>query len=218
MTLPSNYIVEHRNVKHARLRVHEDGSVCLYVPQNFTEQEISKVLEMKASWIASKQQYFRQKGKILLRRNELLLFGNRYAYFYFSQYKNKVVVNEESRTIQARRNLLDKNVQEQWLKSVAKKYIYPRVAELSENLMLSFNRLFLRSQKSKWGNCSADKNISINWRIIKAPDFVIDYVIIHELCHTLIMKHTVKFETLLNSHCPNYKQAQAWLEKYGNSL
>ena len=154
MTLPSNYIVEHRNVKHARLRVHEDGSVCLYVPQNFTEQEISKVLEMKASWIASKQQYFRQKGKILLRRNELLLFGNRYAYFYFSQYKNKVVVNEESRTIQARRNLLDKNVQEQWLKSVAKKYIYPRVAELSENLMLPFNRLFLRSQKSKWGNCT----------------------------------------------------------------
>ena len=218
MTLPSNYIVEHRNVKHARRRVQEDGSVCLYVPQNFTEQEISKVLEMKASWIASKQQYFRQKGKILLRRNELLLFGNRYAYFYFSQYKNKVVVNEESRTIQARRNLLDKNVQEQWLKSVAKKYIYPRVAELSENLMLPFNRLFLRSQKSKWGNCSADKNISINWRIIKAPDFVIDYVIIHELCHTLIMKHTVKFETLLNSHCPNYKQAQAWLEKYGNSL
>lgn len=218
MTLPSNYIVEHRTVKHARLRVHEDGSVCLYVPQNFTEQEINKVLEMKASWIASKQQYFRQKGKILLRRNELLLFGNRYAYFYFSQYKNKVVVNEESRTIQARRNLLDMNVQEQWLKSVAKKYIYPRVVELSENLMLPFNRLFLRSQKSKWGNCSADKNISINWRIIKAPDFVIDYVIIHELCHTLIMKHTVKFETLLNSHCPNYKQAQAWLEKYGNSL
>ena len=218
MTLPNNYIVEHRNVKHVRLRVHEDGSVRLYVPQNFTEQDISKVLEMKATWIASKQHYFKQKGKILLRRNELLLFGNRYAYFYSSQYKNKVIVNEESKTIQARRNLLDIIVQEQWLKSVAKKYIYPRVAELSENLILPFNRLFLRSQKSKWGNCSADKNISINWRIIKAPCFVIDYVIIHELCHTLIMKHTVKFETLLNSHCPNYKQAQAWLEKYGNSL
>ena len=218
MTLPNNYIVEHRNVKHVRLRVHEDGSVRLYVPQNFTEQDISKVLEMKATWIASKQHYFKQKGKILLRRNELLLFGNRYAYFYSSQYKNNVIVNEESKTIQARRNLLDIIVQEQWLKSVAKKYIYPRVAELSENLILPFNRLFLRSQKSKWGNCSADKNISINWRIIKAPCFVIDYVIIHELCHTLIMKHTVKFETLLNSYCPDYKQAQTWLEKYGNSL
>ena len=218
MTLPSNYTVEHRNVKHARLRVHEDGSVSLFVPQDFTEQEICKVFEMKASWIASKQQYFRNKGKILLRRNELLLFGNRYTYFYSSQYKNKVVVNEESKTIQARRNLLDINIQEQWLKSIAKKYIFPRVSELSENLFLPFNRLFLRSQKSKWGNCSIDKNISINWRIIKAPAFVIDYVIIHELCHTIIMKHTVKFETLLNSHCPDYKQAQAWLDKYGNSL
>jgi hypothetical protein len=218
MTLPSNYIVEHRNVKHARLRVHEDGSVRLYVPQDFTEHEISKILEMKASWIESKQQYFRQKGKILLRRNELLLLGNRYAYFYSSQYKNKVVVYEDSKTIQARRNLLDMNTQEKWLKSIAKKYIYLRVSELSENLMLPFNRLFLRSQKRKWGNCSADKNISINWRIIKAPVFVIDYVIIHELCHTLIMKHTLKFETLLNSYYPNYKQAQAWLEKYGNSL
>ena len=218
MTLPSNYIVEHRNVKHARLRVHEDGSVSLFVPQDFTEQEIGKILEMKASWIASKQKYFKNKGKILLRRNELLLFGNRYTYFYSSRYKNKVVVNEESKTIQARRNLLDIDVQEPLLKSVAKKYIYPRVEKLSENLMLPFNRLFLRSQKRKWGNCSADKNISINWRIIKAPAFVIDYVIIHELCHTLIMKHTVKFETLLNSHCPDYKQAQAWLEKYGNSM
>ena len=56
MKLPSNYTVEHRNVKHARLRVHEDGSVSLFVPQNFTEQDISKVLEMKATWIASKQQ------------------------------------------------------------------------------------------------------------------------------------------------------------------
>ena len=218
MTLPSNYIVEHRDVKHARLRVHEDGSVRLFVPQSFTDKDISKVLEVKATWITSKQQFFRQKGKILLRRNELLLFGNRYTYYYSSLYQNKVIVNEESKTIQARRDLLDKIVQEQWLKSIAGKYIRTRVAELSGNLMIPFNRLFIRSQKSKWGNCTADKNISINWRIIKAPVFVIDYVIIHELCHTLIMKHTVKFETLLNSHYPDYKQAQAWLEKYGNSL
>ena len=218
MTLPDNYIVEHRNVKHARLRVHEDGTVHLFVPQNFSEQDICKILEMKADWIASKQDYFQQKRKILLRRNELLLFGNRYTYFYSSIYINKVVVNEESKTIQAKRDLLNIEIQEKWLKSVAGKYIRSRVAELSKNLMLPYNKLFIRSQKSKWGNCSANKNISINWRIIKAPIFVIDYIIIHELCHTLIMKHTVKFETLLNSHYPDYKQAQDWLEKYGNSL
>ena len=218
MTLPANYTVEHRDVKHVRLRVQEDGSVLMFVPNRFTDEEVHKVIEMKAEWIASKQRFFQQKSKILLRRNELLLFGNRYAYYYSSQYKYKVVVNVEGKTIQARKNLLDIPTQEKWLKSVAGVYIRQRIHELSEKLLLPFNKLFIRSQKRKWGNCSADKNISINWRIIKAPEFVIDYVIIHELCHTLIMNHTVKFETLLNSHCPEYKQAQAWLEKYGNSL
>lgn len=218
MVLPENYTVIRRDVKHARLRVHEDGSVQLFVPLNFTDEEVAKVLAMKSQWIASKQQFFKQKGKIILRRNELLLLGNRYTYYYSSQYTNKVVVNHESKTIQARRDLLDMAIQEKWLKSIAGKYIRQRVAELSDALLLPYNKLFIRSQKRKWGNCSAEKNISINWRIIKAPAFVIDYVITHELCHTVIMKHTVKFETLLNSHCPNYKQAQAWLEKYGNSL
>lgn len=218
MQLTGNYIVERRHVKHARLRVHEDGSVQLFVPMAFTDEDTERLLERKKYWIASKQQYFANKGKILLKRNELLLFGNRYAYFYSSCYKNRVLVNHESRTIQARCNLLDMEIQEKWLKMVAVGYLRKRVAELSEKLMLPYNRLFVRSQKRKWGNCSAKKNISINWRVIKTPKFVIDYVIIHELCHTLIMKHTVKFHTLLNSLCPDYKQAQAWLEKYGNSL
>lgn len=218
MTQPKNYTVIRRDVKHARLRVHEDGTVQLFVPNKFTDKEVAKVIEMKAQWIASKQQYFKQKGKILLRRNELLLLGNRYAYFYSAQFVNKVVVNHESRTIQARRDLLDISIQEKWLKGVAEKYIRTRVAMLSEKLMLPYNRLYIRSQKSKWGSCSTSKNISINWRIIKAPVFVIDYVIVHELCHTIIMNHSVKYKTLLNAHYPNCEQAQMWLEKYGNSL
>ena len=218
MTLPKNYTVIRRDVKHARLRVQEDGSVQLFVPNKFTDDEVAKMIEMKAQWVASKQHYFKQMGNILLRRNELLLLGNRYAYFYSTQYVNKVVVNHESRTIQAKRDLLDIAIQEKWLKGIASKYIHERTKELSEALLLPYNKLFIRSQKRKWGNCSKDKNISINWRIIKAPAFVISYVITHELCHTVIMKHTVKFDTLLNSHCPDYKQAQAWLKKYGNSL
>lgn len=218
MTIPENYTVERRNVKHARLRIIEDGSVHLYVPQGFTDEEIERVLELKAGWIASKQHFFQQKERILLKRNEILLFGNRYSYYYSSQHKYKVVINDKSKTIQSKRNLLDVPTQEKWLKHVAGLHIRSRVHELSEKLLLPYNRLFIRGQKKKWGNCSASKNISINWRIIKAPTFVIDYVIIHELCHTLIMKHTVKFDTLLASYCPDYKQAQIWLEKYGNSI
>ncbi len=216
--LPDNCSVTRRNVKNARLRVCEDGSVQLFVPMAFTDDDIERLLEKKAQWIASKRQFFEQKSKIQLRRNELLLFGNRYAYFYSSRYQNKIIVNHESRTIQAKRNLLDIAVQEKWYKSVARKYISSRAETLSEALLLPYNKLYIRSQKRKWGNCSKEKNISINWRVIKAPEFVIDYIIIHELCHTVIMKHTVRFQTLLRSHCPDCEQAQGWLDKYGNSL
>lgn len=216
--LSDNCSVIRREVKNARLRVREDGTVQLFVPVAFTDEDVEKLLEKKAQWIASKRQFFEQKTKIQLRRNEILLFGNRYAYFYSSKYHNKVVVNHESKTIQAKRDLLDTTVQEKWLKSVARKYILSRTEMLSEALLLPYNKLYIRSQKRKWGNCSKEKNISINWRIIKAPEFVIDYIIIHELCHTVIMKHTVRFQTLLRSHYPDCEQAQAWLDKYGNSL
>jgi len=216
--LPDNCSVIRREVKNARLRVREDGTVQLFVPVAFTDEDVEKLLEKKAQWIASKRQFFEQKTKIKLRRNEILLFGNRYAYYYSSKYQNKVIVNHESKTIQAKRDLLDATVQEKWLKSVARKYILTRTETLSEALLLPYNKLYIRSQKRKWGNCSSEKNISINWRLIKAPEFVIDYVIIHELCHTVIMKHTVRFQTMLRSHCPNCEQAQAWLDKYGNSL
>lgn len=216
--LPENCSIIRREVKNARLRVCEDGSAQLFVPMSFTDADVEKLLEKKANWIAKKRQFFEQKTKIQLRRNEILLFGNRYAYFYSSKYKNKVVVNHESKTIQAKRDLLDATVQEKWLKSVARKYILSRTKTLSEALLLPYNKLYIRSQKRKWGNCSKEKNISINWRVIKAPEFVIDYIIIHELCHTIIMKHTVRFQTLLRSHCPDCEQAQAWLDKYGNSL
>ncbi len=216
--LPDNCSVIRREVKNARLRVREDGTVQLFVPMVFTDEDVEKLLEKKAQWIASKRQFFEQKTKIQLRRNEILLFGNRYAYFYSSKYQNKVVVNHESKTIQAKRDLLDTTVQEKWLKSVARKYILSRTETLSEALLLPYNKLYIRSQKRKWGNCSKEKNISINWRVIKAPEFVIDYIIIHELCHTVLMKHTVRFQTLLRSHCPDCEQAQAWLDEYGNSL
>ena len=218
MIRPKNYSVIRRKVKHARLRVNEDGTVQLFVPWYFTDAEAEKIFESKAQWIADKQKFFEQKIKIYLGRNEILLFGNRYAYFYDSTYMNKVVINHESKTICARRNLLDESVQEKWLKSVAKKYITERIETLSESLLLPYSKLYIRSPKRKWGNCSSEKNISINWRIIKAPLFVIDYVIVHELCHTLIMNHTVRFKTLLHSHFPDYKAAQDWLDKYGNNL
>jgi len=218
MELPDNYILIRKEVKHARLRVSEDGRVRIIAPPTFSEDDITAMLKKKAKWIDSNLKYFNGMSKVELQRNQLLLFGNRYSYFYDTTYAQKVVVDYEHKTITSQRDLLDQKIQEKWYRSVAKKHLTKRTKELSTKMKLPFNKFFIRESKTKWGNCSKEKNISLNWKLIKAPDYVIDYIIIHELLHTVVMSHTHKFWTLLKSYYPNYKESIKWLEKYGNSL
>lgn len=218
MQLPDNYILIRKEVKHARLRVSEDGRVRIIAPPSFSDEDISSMLKKKAKWIDSNLKYFNEMSKIELQRNQLLLFGNRYSYFYDTTYAQKVIIDHEHKTIRAKRDLLDANIQENWYRTIAKKHLTKRTKELSAKLKLPYNKFFIRESKTKWGNCSKDKNISLNWKLIKAPDYVIDYLIVHELLHTVVMSHTHKFWTLLKSYYPDYKESIKWLEKYGNSL
>lgn len=218
MQLPDNYILIRKEVKHARLRVSEDGRVRIIAPPAFSEDDITAMLKKKAKWIDSNLKYFNGMSKVELQRNQLLLFGNRYSYFYDTTYAQKVTIDHEHKTITSQKDLLDPKIQENWYRKVAKKHLTKRTKELSAKMKLPFNKLFIRESKTKWGNCSNEKNISLNCKLIKAPDYVIDYIIIHELLHTVVMSHTHKFWTLLKSYYPDYKESIKWLEKYGNSL
>lgn len=218
MNLPAGYELIRKELKHARLRVSEDGSVRVLVPFTFTEDDIAALLEKKARWVEQGHRFFSEKSRIELHRNQLLLYGNRYAYFYDDTYERRVQIDHQHRTIRAKRNLLNLATQERWYKVIARKHLLSRTEELAARLKLEYQTLYVRSQRKKWGNCSTDKNISLNWRLIKAPLFVIDYLIVHELVHTLVMNHTAKYWTLLKSYYPDYKDAISWLDKYGNSL
>lgn len=218
MQLPENYILIRKEVKHARLRVSEDGRVRIIAPPAFSEEDITAMLKKKARWIDKNLKYFNGMSKIELQRNQLLLFGNRYSYFYDTIYAHKVVIDHEHKTITSQKDLLDPKIQEKWYRTIAKQYLNKRTKELSTKLKLPYSKLFIRKSKTKWGNCSRNKNISLNWKLIKAPEQVIDYLIIHELLHTIVMNHTHKFWTLMKSYYPDYKESIKWLEKYGNSL
>lgn len=218
MQLPDNYIVIEKNVKHARVKVSEEGNIRIIVPSSFSGDDLEALIQKKQRWIDKHLHFFQQMSKIHLQRNQLLLFGNRYSYFYDSTFEQKIIVDHDFKTIRAKRDLLNLTVQEKWLRNIAKKHLTARTVELAQKLNFNYNKLYIRNQRKKWGNCSPEKNISLNWRLIKAPIFVIDYIIVHELAHTVIMNHTHKFWTLLKSHYPDYRQAIDWLDKYGNNL
>lgn len=216
MVTSSKYKIERREVKHARIKVSEDLSVRVIAPNSFSQNEIALILKQKEKWIESKLAYFSSRNKpIKLQRNHILYLGTRYRYFYYSEVKNKVIVNQKHRTIRSGKDLLNKEIQNKWLKSEARKLILERLEYYSIKYHFNYNRVFIRSQKSKWGNCSSKKNLSFNWRLIQTPLYVIDYLVVHELVHTQIMAHSNKFWLKLKLIYPVYKKAIKWFNENG---
>lgn len=121
-------------------------------------------------------------------------------------------MDETAKEIQTGRDFTRKAELHRWQRTYAHNFLSARVAELSASHRLPFNRLFIRSQRTKWGTCSTKGNISLNWRLILTPKHVIDYMILHELVHTKLLNHTHLFWVHLSAAYPELQKAIAWLK------
>lgn len=219
INLPENYLLERKPVKHARIKVNENKIVRVIVPDSFSNQEIDALINQKKKWITNKLAFFNNRPEpIKLLPNQILFLGERYNYFHFSDLKRKVIINHEHKTIRSGLELLQPEILNKWYKKEARKLILERLEFYSDKYNFTYNKVFIRAQKTKWGNCSPKKNLSFNWRLIKSPLFVIDYIVLHELVHTEILNHTRQFWMKLKLIYPEYKKAINWMDKYGNGL
>ena len=82
----------------------------------------------------------------------------------------------------------------------------------------SYERLSIRGQRSRWASCSRSGTMSFNWRLLLAPEEVLDYVVWHEVCHLEVMDHSPAFWRLVARRCPDYRQHIRWLRRHGPSL
>ncbi len=99
-------------------------------------------------------------------------------------------------------------------RSKARKKLVSRLNELSDQHGFSYNKVFMRNQKTRWGSCSAKNNISLNMKLVRLPDEMIDYVLLHELVHTRIKNHTNEFWTELNRLVSDAKKIDRRLNEY----
>ena len=102
---------------------------------------------------------------------------------------------------------------EKHLRRLATNELPVKVGEYAVRHQLTVQRVTVRNQKSRWGSCSRRGTISLNWRLIQTPDFVRDYIILHELAHLRQMNHSAKFWREVESLCPDYKRAERWLKE-----
>lgn len=106
----------------------------------------------------------------------------------------------------------------QMLYDQAAKHIPERVAYYAEQIGVTYGRITIRNQKTRWGSCSAKGNLNFNCLLMLTPPDVLDYVVVHELCHRKEMNHSKAFWTEVEKILPDYKVKKQWLKNHGGSL
>jgi predicted metal-dependent hydrolase len=205
--------IARRSVKHARLRVREDTSVELVVPSDFSAADIESVLRKKSDWIRYQQQFFAARPQTTMetKEEEFLLFGEIFRCVAKPELGKGVVVDKQMRMVY--RGPGDASCGG-WYRKFAREYLVRRTEELATKHGFQFGRIFVKAQRTRWGNCSAKLNISLNWHLIGAPTYASDYVILHELMHTRVMNHSQGFWVHLVAICPEHKEAIGWLQRH----
>ena len=90
--------------------------------------------------------------------------------------------------------------------------------ESARKMGVTYGRITIREQKTRWGSCTSEGNLNFNWRLIFAPEKVLDYVVVHELSHRKEMNHSPAFYAVVASVMPEYKACEKWLRDNGATL
>ena len=105
-----------------------------------------------------------------------------------------------------------------WYQEKAAAWIPKRIASFEKKIGVKCTKITLRNTKTRWGSCSSERHVMINWNLIMAPEEVLDYVVCHELCHILQMNHSKEFWALVALYMPDWKEQKEWLKENGLTL
>lgn len=208
--LTPNKIIK-SNRKSISLIIKNNGEFIVRAPKTATNKRIFEFINQKANWIITKRQnQLSEQSKTLTFENleHLTILGLEYIIQPASTARVKVC---ENKIYIPKTNAKEKLIR--FLKRWAKDYFQIRTQELAKQYNFTFEKVSVSSAKTCWGSCSGKNNIHLTYKLMLCLPEVVDYTIIHELCHTKVKNHSEKFWTLVEKCCPNYKQCEIWLKK-----
>ena len=205
------------------ITIERDRAVVVHAPNHASDEAIARIVEAKRYWIYEKTGHGRKytdrphpPGKELVNGESALYLGR--------SYRIEIVDNEtecirfDQRFLVPASRACHKGVMREWYIARAKERILPRVVKQARELGVSFGQARIVDSRYRWGSCTVRDNINLNWRLIKAPIFVIDYVIAHELAHLLESNHTPRFWNIVKTQAPTMDRARDWLREHGQIL
>lgn len=105
-----------------------------------------------------------------------------------------------------------------WMKQQIKWQVEQLVKRHADKKQLIPRSIIIKTQKSRWGSCGIHNDININWLLIMAPPEILEYVVVHELCHIRVRNHSARFWDLVAEHLPDYQNQRRWLKQHGGHL
>ncbi len=212
--------------KYLAIRIKPNEGVIVTIPKRVSYKEGEFFVTNKKDWILKHLTKIKKIEDAQILFDENTIFRTKEHKLNISKHdiaKTKVGITNSEIVVQypSSQDVHSENIQSEIklgitnaLRIEAKKHLPRRVEELSYLFNLSYNRLFLKNLKSRWGSCSVRNNINLNIHLMRLPEELIDYVILHELVHTIHKNHGKRFWTKVDNVIPNSKSLDKELKNY----
>lgn len=200
-----------------------DGKVLVSAPTSIAAHELRQLLEAKSRWILTKlalqsqtvvqaKRYY-ATGEQLAYLDEMLVLQVREGAFKALHVDQQIVISLPQAKPDWVRSALVR-----WYKQQAQQHFAQRVAHFSPMVGAWPASIQIKTYRARWGSCNSKGQLQFNWKLMMAPQAVVDSVVVHELCHLLHLHHGPEFWAQVRRVLPNYRDAKQWLKEEGHGL
>ena len=208
----------------------KDNAVLVTVPRTLSDDKVHAIVVKKKTWIKDKLNYYEQtqnlsKTKEYISGEGFAYLGRNYRLKVLSgklkevQFKNgKLVVHIPKEYSKSRKESTVKKLLEQWYQERALVKLQEKTKRLARKVGVEPKSVTIKSYKGRWGGCNSKQELFFNWKIIIAPNRIVDYVVTHELVHLIHHDHGKSYWKRLKSVFPEYEDCKEWLKVNGRNL
>lgn len=220
-TMPQPQIIISRSLrKTIAMHMLPDGTLEVKAPKLMPMLFINRFISSHMDWIEKQQEKVNARPqaakKAYLHGEQFLYLGKLYT-LTIGNFSEISIVGETLQFPVGLKFRIQKELTDWYIKQ-AKLVITDRLEKNAQEMNVTYTDMYVSDTSSKWGSCSHDNRLQFNWRLIMAPMLVLNYVIVHELSHTVHKNHSRSFWNKVRSMNPSYRQQMKWLKENGHTL